>query len=149
MFRGNGLREERIGASVRRWRRTATGLGRRTWSLLAISLFCAAVTLSALADDPFGPPIGGNDPPPNLPPEITDFVGYETPTGWTFTGYVIDEEPAGLVVRFGDLLSEQSTVADDNGYFQYSVELSEGGTVSAQTSDRHNVDSNVAEFEIT
>lgn len=96
------------------------------------------------AIDPPPPP-----PPVNNPPSIVDFVGSKSQFSWTFEGYVIDENPVGLTVTFGGLLSGHSTtVAGANGHFQYTVEVEGLSAVTAQTTDDHDQDSNNAIYSI-
>lgn len=83
----------------------------------------------------------------NNPPLIVDFVGSKSEVGWTFEGRVLDENPAGLVITFGGLLSgHQTTVESANGYFQYSIDIEGPGTVTAHTIDDHDQGSNNALF---
>jgi hypothetical protein len=67
---------------------------------------------------------------------------------WTFSGTVIDQNPAGLTVTFGGLPSLQGQVATTNasGYFSLTVQLQPGecGMATAQTTDWAGLQSNVA-----
>lgn len=75
-------------------------------------------------------------PPPNIPPSIENFTAHRGITTWTITGQVLDENPNGLVVLFGDLLNGHSvTVTSQYGYFAYDVQISGSGSVSAHTID--------------
>lgn len=75
-------------------------------------------------------------PPPNIPPSIENFTAHRGMTTWTITGQVLDENPNGLVVLFGDLLNGHSvTVTSQYGYFAYDVQISGSGSVSAHTVD--------------
>jgi hypothetical protein len=94
--------------------------------------------------------VGAIEPPPppplgNDPPLIVDFIGTYSTLGWTFEGQVIDENPQGLVITFGGLLNGHHTsVNSPSGYFQYTAQIQGPGTVTAQTIDDHEQESNVA-----
>jgi hypothetical protein len=91
-------------------------------------------------------------PAQNNPPQIINFQGVEVVGGlWRFTGDVIDQAPAGLVVRFGgEPVSLQGVTAttDANGHFDKSVLMntdgSDNGAAATQTTDGAGVASNIA-----
>ena len=103
------------------------------------TILCASPTVPTAS-------VNAEDPEPsNLPPEIIEFGGAADPLGWTFEGQVIDEDPLGMVVTFGGLLSgHQATVNDADGYFYYSAEISGTGGVTAETVDDEQQSSNTA-----
>lgn len=75
-------------------------------------------------------------PPPNIPPSIEGFVGSEVDGNWEFCGRVVDENPVGMVVTFGGVISgHQVTVTDSNGTFSYAVKPRMTGLATAQTID--------------
>lgn len=123
---------------------------RSKWKPSLVVLVAAALcappvpcSTTALAFDPI--PV----PPPNSPPSIVDFGGTLGLLGWTFEGQVIDENPIGMAVTFGGLLDgHQVTVNDADGYFYYTVEINESGTVTAYTVDDEQQGSNVARYTI-
>ena len=60
---------------------------------------------------------------------------------------MLDEAPNGLVVTFGGLLEGHSvTIRNNEGYFWYSLALSEEGDVTAQTKDSEGLESNLASY---
>jgi hypothetical protein len=68
------------------------------------------------------------------PPVIENFIGSPSSDGsWNFTGQVVDDNPAGIVVTFGGLVSGTATTAAD-GTFSFSARLPSGssGPVSAE-----------------
>lgn len=80
----------------------------------------------------------------NAPPQIVEFGGSQGHTYWTFTGTILDEEPGGLTVTFGGLLEGLSAVSTADGFFEIQAIIGSSGTVTAQTTDRQDLDSNVA-----
>ncbi|MBI1916875.1 MAG: hypothetical protein HYS12_19380 [Planctomycetes bacterium] len=78
----------------------------------------------------------------NSAPVIQDFTGTDLGSGlWQFTGRVVDEAAAGLVVRFSGLFTATTTVNAD-GTFSLTVNLgSQTGEVDCQVTDWWNVDS--------
>jgi hypothetical protein len=95
------------------------------------------------------PPVPPPPPPPNLAPLIFNFMGINGATMWTFTGQVVDEHPAGLVVTFGGLLSgHQTSVQDAAGHFYYNVQLQGPGMVTAHTIDDQQKESNYAIYYV-
>jgi hypothetical protein len=90
----------------------------------------------------------------NAPPQITSFAASEAPLRmWTFSGRVADEYPAGLVVTLGGLPSLQgvTAVVQSGGGFSVTIqlEIGEGGTATAQTTDWWGVASNIALADVT
>jgi hypothetical protein len=91
-------------------------------------------------------------PPPNLAPQIANFVGVEIVGGlWRFSGDVIDEAPAGLIVSFGGepiSLQGLGALTDLNGHFvkivPMNVDGSDNGLASARTFDIRGAFSNLA-----
>lgn len=89
------------------------------------------------------------DPDPvNAAPEIVNF-GWRNPagSGFFFEGQVIDENPGGLTVTFGGVLTGHSTTTAADGSFSYGIYLTpdDYGLVTAQTADEFGVESNIAE----
>ncbi len=86
----------------------------------------------------------------NKAPQITNFTATEGQMRmWTFSGRVVDEYPAGLVVSFGGLTSLQgktATVAAD-GTFSVTFQLQAGetGFATAQVTDWWGVQSQMVE----
>lgn len=110
--------------------------------IAVIGMLLGSAALQALPPDP--PP-----PPPNVPPFISDFSATRGPSEWVFEGRVLDEDPVGLVVTFGDLLTgHQTTVNDAAGYFYYSAPVNGPGTVTAHTVDNNQQGSDYAECYI-
>ena len=100
-----------------------------------------------LGGGPTPPPLP--PPPPNAPPAIVNFVGIEGFTQWTFQGQVLDENPVGLVITFGGLLSgHQTAVQDSDGYFSYGIQLQTAGTATAHTVDDEGQGSNYATYVV-
>lgn len=95
---------------------------------------------------------GADQVPANVAPVISDFTAEEVGNGlFLFTGRVTDEAPGGLVVTFGGgvpSVSGLTATADENGHFSLLVRLktdgTEGGTVSATTTDAQGATSNEA-----
>jgi hypothetical protein len=86
-----------------------------------------------------------------MAPVIYDFVGRQGPGGWTFTGRVEDDElVAGLEVRFGGLLANQSATVQADGSFSITVYLPPGtlGTVTAIVTDYDGLDSEEVSYVI-
>jgi hypothetical protein len=143
----------RVFSRRRRHQRHNGSSGAASWArwlrqLVAASVCFASVLVYSqlLGRDPIPPQ---NPPPPNQPPFITDFGGLADMTGWTFDGKVLDENPVGLVITFGGILSgHQTTVNRSDGAFTYSVNLQIPGMVVAHTVDRQGLPSNSAEFVI-
>jgi hypothetical protein len=86
----------------------------------------------------------------NQPPAIVGFTASRNVGNlWTFSGTVEDEQPEGLVVRFGGLpsLAGKTAIAGAGGYFTITVELppGENGIATAQTTDWFGLDSEVEE----
>ncbi len=129
---------------ARLWRRSRI----LTMGIVSLFVSCAMGTaLLLIAEQGLAsPPPSEGGPPPNLAPEIVQFVAIQLETCWSFQGYVLDEQPLGLTVRFGGIIDGHSvTVANSNGFFMYNVDVSETGTVTAQTTDSQSLNSNVAE----
>jgi len=106
-----------------------------------ISSLSVATAIHAL--DPPDPP------PPNLPPTIVDFSVTELPVTWRFDGQVLDENPIGMVITFGGLLSgHQTTVTEPDGSFSYSAVIQGTGEVTADTMDEHGEESNTATCDV-
>jgi hypothetical protein len=86
------------------------------------------------------------------PPVISGFQATHSGNYWTFSGTVIDQNPAGLTVTFGGLPSLQGRVATTNGSgsFSLTVQLQpgEGGTATAQTTDWAGQQSNLASVDV-
>ncbi len=116
-----------------------------TPGVLGLAMIIGAIFLSGIARAIDPDPV----PPPNLAPVIVDFVGTNGATEWTFTGRVIDENPAGLAVTFGGLLSgHQTTVQDAGGYFSYTTQVEGPGMVTAHTIDDHQQGSSYAVYNV-
>lgn len=84
----------------------------------------------------------------NQPPAISEFSAVDDGNTWTFSGWIIDESPGGLLVTFGDLLEGHSVTADANGWFVYTVlesEINDWGLVTAQTTDIEGLDSEMVQ----
>ena len=84
-------------------------------------------------------------------PQITDTSCSEGVNGWwTFTGRVIDESAANLVIRFAGLTSvaNQTVTVEADGTFCFIVQLQPGeeGTVTAVTTDWWGIQSNTASY---
>ena len=84
------------------------------------------------------------------PPVITGFTAsFLGGTMWMFSGWVQDESPAGLTVRFGGLPSLQytSVQTQSDGSFSFCVELgqNEEGAVTAWATDGFTLVSEIAE----
>ena len=110
----------------------ATMRRRRLSFVLAAFMLTMVIGASILSGDPPTPP----PTPPNVPPTIADFVATKGLTQWTIEGQVLDEDPLGLVVTFGGLLSGHSKVITNQyGYFAYGVSLDSDGLVTAHTVD--------------
>lgn len=88
----------------------------------------------------------------NLPPEIQDFTAEQVGNGlFVFTGRVVDENPAGLFVRFGGdvpTMQDLSAEVQDDGTFILIVRMQTDGTdvgfVTATTVDAQGVVSDEA-----
>jgi hypothetical protein len=109
---------------------TATGLGNvhaTTVDLWGQQSNTATVTLAAAA------------------PTITNFQASQGPNGWTFTGRVTDQTPAGLTITFGGLteLINQTTTVQSDGTFSFTIQLAawDYGTATAKTTDWWGLDS--------
>jgi hypothetical protein len=110
-----------VRATSKPWRRAAL----LVFALLMATLFVG----NRLSGDV--PP-----PPPNIPPSIADFVGSERDGYWQFSGRVVDENPVGMVVTFGGVISgHQVTVNSANGYFVCAASPQMSGMATAQTVD--------------
>src|SRR5262249_17872582 len=85
----------------------------------------------------------------NSAPAIQNFIGTDLGGGiWQFTGRVIDEWAAGMVVRFSGLVTNSTTVYSD-GTFSLTVNLfGQHGNVQCQVTDWWNVDSALATFTV-
>lgn len=84
----------------------------------------------------------------NMPPQITSFTAIEGPDSvWTFEGTVWDENVMGLTIVFGGVLDGHQVLANGDGTFSYSLQLTpdQEGLVTAQTTDEYGEDSNIAE----
>lgn len=84
----------------------------------------------------------------NDAPSIVDFTVSETLGIYTFEGQVIDEAANGLTVTFAGLLTGHSATTDADGYFWYSLALSQSGTVTAQTTDTGSLTSNAPNVQV-
>jgi hypothetical protein len=99
----------------------------------------------ALAPD--DEPLGDPPPPPppsNKPPVIKNFTHTVAGTLVTFTGQVVDENPAGLTVRFGgpSAMGNATTVTDANGNFTLIVNMGgQTGEVWSRTTDGQGLES--------
>jgi hypothetical protein len=88
------------------------------------------------------------------PPNITNFQAVRGLNNiYTFSGYVNDEVPSGLVVHFSGLeeLTGRTATVDSNNYFSITVTLIQGqtGLASAQVNDRWDYGSNVASVYVS
>jgi hypothetical protein len=110
-----------VRATSKPWRRTA---------LLVFALLMAMLFVGNRLSGDVPPP------PPNIPPSIADFAGAEGNNYWQFSGRVVDENPVGMVVTFGGVISgHQVTVTEPNGTFSYDVTPQMTGFATAQTID--------------
>jgi hypothetical protein len=84
-------------------------------------------------------------------PSIAGFTATHGTNGWTFTGTVNDESPAGLTITFGgipDMVGKTTTI-QSNGTFSFTIDLgTDYGTVTAQTADWWGLRSNIAQYAI-
>jgi hypothetical protein len=76
----------------------------------------------------------------SAPPQIINFEAVKAPGGiWTFSGFVEDEDPAGLVVYFSNLpgLEGKSAVVGSDGRFCLTlrVDISQPGQLHADVID--------------
>lgn len=112
--------------------RATSRQSRRAALLACVLLMTLLIVGNRLSGDVPGTP----PPPPNIPPSIEEFSGYEGRNGWQFSGRVVDENPVGMVVTFGGVISgHQVTVTDTNGTFSYDVTPQMTGLATAQTID--------------
>jgi hypothetical protein len=111
----------------------------------------ARVILRVLDLEARDQPDGGTGDPPtqpagqslaNSPPVIVDFDAEQVGNGaYLLTGWVLDENPAGLIVTFGGSTSAAgiTVTCDAEGYFSIIVELrtdgSDTGYITATTID--------------
>jgi hypothetical protein len=89
----------------------------------------------------------GGSGTPLMPPVIMDFCFQMEFNQWLFSGRVLDDKPvAGLVVRFGGILSGRTAVVAADGIFEIFVELPPypHGIVSARVTDRDNLEAEPA-----
>jgi len=88
----------------------------------------------------------------NSAPVIQNFTGTDLGGGlWEFTGRVVDEWAAGLVVRFSGLsaVSGETATVDADGTFSLTVNLAgQHGNVQCEVTDWWNVDSALATFTV-
>jgi len=88
----------------------------------------------------------------NSAPLIQNFIGTDLGGGlWQFTGRVVDEWAAGMVVHFSGLstVSGETTTVNSDGTFSLTVNLSgQHGNVQCQVTDWWNVDSALATFTV-
>lgn len=80
----------------------------------------------------------------NDAPTITNFSVVQNGSLYTFTGTVVDENPNGLTVEFGGVISGNSTTTNAFGNFTFEVSGISAGTATAITTDDDDVDSNTA-----
>jgi hypothetical protein len=116
---------------------------------------------SSLLPEPLTEPPDGNalpyEVPANQAPQILDFAAEQVGNGlFVFTGRVVDENPAGLVVVFdGDCptMQGQTVVVQSDGTFSFVVRLRTDGTdvgfVTATTTDAQGAVSNEAAVFVT
>ena len=85
----------------------------------------------------------------NGDPQITSFSA-TNPLGnyWTFSGTVADEDPAGCLVNFGELLEGVSVDVNADGTFSYTTYLEEEGRVTAQAIDAEGALSSTVEAAV-
>jgi len=77
-------------------------------------------------------------------PTISSFRAVEGPTLWTFTGTVTDDDVVvGLTITFGGILSGYTATVMSDGSFEFSIDLEQVGTVTAQTTDFEGLDSDL------
>ena len=88
----------------------------------------------------------------NSAPVIENFTGTCLDGSiWKFTGRVVDEVAAGLVVRFSGLsaVSREMATVNSDGTFSLTVDLSgQHGNVQCQVTDWWNVDSTLATYTV-
>jgi len=95
--------------------------------------------------DPLTPPVTSpsDQSATNQPPAFVDFTAEEGGGGvFLFSGWVRDENPAGLVVKFGGTVGSVqglTAICDETGYFQLRVTLktdgSDDGSVTVSVTD--------------
>lgn len=93
----------------------------------------------------------GGSGTPLMPPVIMDFCYQMEFNQWLFSGRVLDDKPvAGLVVRFGGILSGRTAVVAADGIFEIFVELPPypQGIVSARVTDRDNLEAEPAILQL-
>ena len=95
------------------------------------------------AGDPVAPPPGDTAPPTNQAPTLTLNISYGTQRMVILTGQVLDENPDGLVINFGGVVSG-STVANADGTFWVELEASALGEIYGYTTDAFGLSSNTA-----
>jgi len=83
----------------------------------------------------------------NAPQIVLTSVTNSNGNYWTITGHVTDENPGGLVVRFGGPASGWTTTVKANGAFTVTCYIDENyayGSLTAMTTDWWGLDSNTA-----
>jgi hypothetical protein len=86
----------------------------------------------------------------NVAPQIVEFFATMGDLGfWHFEGRVVDETPALLTIQFGGILEEVTTEVAEDGTFYLCKQMNgQTGLVTAQTTDPHGLDSNIAQAEV-